>query len=175
MRWPRNTTLISNGVLPWRSAVRSVAIRVGSFLSATRLTTGAVLILGCVRQPELFNTRADQTAAIGESFRLPRGKTAEIQGRNLRIRFEEVLEDSRCPAGVQCVWAGDARVVLRLTQSGREASVDTLRLTLEPHAVTYGGYVVRLEGLEPSRQRDTLPRPDAYVAALVVSEAPGSR
>jgi hypothetical protein len=128
-----------------------------------------------VRQPEPTSSRADQTVTLGQSFRLARGKTAEVQGRNLRIRLEDVLDDSRCPAGVQCVWAGDARVVLRLTQSGREASLDTLRLTLEPHAVTYGSYQVRLEALEPARQQNAPPRPEAYVASLVVSEAPGSR
>ena len=134
-----------------------------------------VLTTACVRQPEPAAARADQTVVLGQSFRLARGKTAEVQGRGLRIRFEDVLEDSRCPAGVQCVWAGDARVVLRLTQSGHETWVDTLRLTLEPHAVTHGGYLVRLEGLAPARQQEAPPKPEAYVASLVVSEAPGGR
>jgi hypothetical protein len=42
------------------------------------------------------------------------GETAYVSGP--RVRPDEVLEDSRCPAGTQCVWAG--RLVLRATVFG---------------------------------------------------------
>jgi multidrug efflux system outer membrane protein len=42
------------------------------------------------------------------------GQTAYVGGP--RVRPDEVLEDSRCPAGTQCVWAG--RVVVRATVFG---------------------------------------------------------
>ena len=42
------------------------------------------------------------TAAIGE--------TASVGG--IRVRPVELLEDSRCPASVQCVWAGQVRVLV---------------------------------------------------------------
>jgi hypothetical protein len=142
---------------------------------AWRLVATFLWLVGCVRQPEPSIASTDQTVVLGQSFRLARGKTAEVQGRGVRVRFEEVLDDSRCPARVQCVWAGDASIVLRLAQAGRETSVDTLRLTREPHAVTYRGYIVRLEGLEPARQQDAPPRPEAYVASLMVSEAAAGR
>jgi len=33
---------------------------------------------------------------------------------DIEIRFVEVLEDSRCPKDVNCVWAGEAKVVIEL-------------------------------------------------------------
>lgn len=42
------------------------------------------------------------------------GQTAYVSGP--RVRPDHVVEDSRCPAGTTCVWAG--RVVLRATVSG---------------------------------------------------------
>lgn len=42
------------------------------------------------------------------------GQTAVIGGP--RVRPDRVVEDSRCPIGVTCVWPG--RVVLRATVSG---------------------------------------------------------
>jgi hypothetical protein len=42
------------------------------------------------------------------------GQTAVVGGPH--VRPDQVIEDSRCPVGVTCVWAG--RVVLRATVSG---------------------------------------------------------
>lgn len=42
------------------------------------------------------------------------GEIAYVSGP--RVRPDEVLEDSRCPAGTDCVWAG--RVVVRATVFG---------------------------------------------------------
>ncbi len=36
------------------------------------------------------------------------------------ITFAELLEDSRCPEGVQCVWAGRARVLVEVSEEGKE-------------------------------------------------------
>ncbi|WP_210358251.1 hypothetical protein [Sphingomonas beigongshangi] len=41
------------------------------------------------------------------------GQTAVVGG--LHVRPDRVIEDSRCPVGVTCVWAG--RVILRATVS----------------------------------------------------------
>ena len=44
------------------------------------------------------------------------GQFATVNG--IRIRPIEVVEDSRCPATVQCVWAGRLKVRARMTGSG---------------------------------------------------------
>lgn len=53
------------------------------------------------------------------------GQVAAVGGP--RVRPDRVIEDSRCPAGTRCVWAG--RVVLRATVSGGDWS-RTLDLVL---------------------------------------------
>jgi hypothetical protein len=42
------------------------------------------------------------------------GREALVDGTEGRIRFVRVIEDSRCPRGVTCAWAGRARVELAL-------------------------------------------------------------
>lgn len=42
------------------------------------------------------------------------GKTAFVDGP--KVRPDRVIEDSRCPLGTQCVWAG--RLIVRATVSG---------------------------------------------------------
>lgn len=46
------------------------------------------------------------------------GQTALVGGP--RVRPDHVIEDSRCPVGTRCVWAG--RVVVRATVSGGDWS-----------------------------------------------------
>ena len=137
----------------------------------------ALALSGCARnaEPPSDAARADQTVAVGEPFRLAHGKTAALAGHDLRIRFERVSDDSRCPGGVQCVWAGDAHVVLRLTRAGYDAAVDTVRLTLEPRVARYTGYAIRLEALEPSPRQGVPTKPDDYVATLRVTTGADSR
>lgn len=69
-----------------------------------------------------------------------------------------VVEDSRCPALVRCVWAG--RVVLRtLTNAG--AGADVLDLTLgEPHSL--GGGRLTLVNVEPPKVAPGTTNPRAY-------------
>lgn len=34
------------------------------------------------------------------------------------IRFKKVVEDSRCPKDVTCIWAGEAKVLIEIIQKG---------------------------------------------------------
>lgn len=38
---------------------------------------------------------------------------------NSSICFKEVVSDSRCPKGVTCVWAGEARVLVDIYEDGK--------------------------------------------------------
>lgn len=49
-----------------------------------------------------------ETPAMDEPFRLGVGETARVDGH--AVRFVEVAEDSRCPQGVDCIRAGEARI-----------------------------------------------------------------
>jgi hypothetical protein len=80
---------------------------------------------------------SNETISLGREFTLPAGKTASVSGEDLSLEFVAVTADSRCPAGVQCVWAGEAKcrlsVVYRgsvydmtLTQPGGSSGVEEL-------------------------------------------------
>lgn len=57
-----------------------------------------------------------ETPKIG--IKIPLGKTLEIKG--VSIKFLEVVEDSRCPKGVECIWAGRAIVKVEITSNGKK-------------------------------------------------------
>ncbi|AFL80773.1 hypothetical protein Aeqsu_1280 [Aequorivita sublithincola DSM 14238] len=56
-----------------------------------------------------------ETPKIG--VKVPQGEIVVIKG--VSIKFLEVLEDSRCPTGVTCIWAGRARVKVEITSEGK--------------------------------------------------------
>ena len=51
-------------------------------------------------------------AGLGRPFVLQGGQQVTIPGEDLRLRFAQVLEDSRCPELVECIWTGQARIVV---------------------------------------------------------------
>jgi hypothetical protein len=63
------------------------------------------------------------TASLGQEFILPVDKTAIISAEDLTIKFVEVAGDSRCAKGVVCVWAGEAKCRMSITQKGSTSEV----------------------------------------------------
>ncbi len=71
--------------------------------------------------------------------------------QGIGISFDEVVEDSRCPANVVCVWAGEAVIELTVTEADTSAVV---RLSLRPGRVPSSqprseDISIRLTSLEP--------------------------
>ncbi len=46
----------------------------------------------------------------------------------VKIKFVKVLQDSRCPKGVNCVWAGEVTVLIDIYQKGKKK--ESKKLTL---------------------------------------------
>lgn len=100
---------------------------------------------GCAAGPS-ESTRA----ALGESFTLKVGESARIEAAALRIGFEDVPTDSRCPRGVECVWEGDATVRVRAQRASRAGERLELHTSArEQTSVVYEGYEIRLLQLAP--------------------------
>ena len=58
-------------------------------------------------------------------FSLQLNQTAQIPLYDIQIIFSKILEDSRCPSDVQCVWEGDVRIQMDiLEQEQKMKSVD---------------------------------------------------
>lgn len=102
-------------------------------------------------------------ATVGQDTPLPDGsdvalgQSAYVDGPV--VRPVEVIEDSRCPAGVQCVWAGRVRVkMVWLRPTGEE----------QPFAVTLGKSTpladgtIRLLSVRPEKRTDRGISPEDY-------------
>jgi hypothetical protein len=105
--------------------------------------------------------------ALNQEFELKVGERVSVEG--LKINFEMVTEDSRCPVDVTCVWAGNAKVLLKLSRLRRGAAQLKLNTGLEPRHLLYDGYDLKLIGISPPRKRAERIKRGDYVARLVVT------
>ncbi len=44
-----------------------------------------------------------------------------VQFENATVKFIKVLEDSRCPKEVTCIWAGQARLLVEVSEKGKDS------------------------------------------------------
>jgi hypothetical protein len=102
-----------------------------------------------------------------QEVQLTVGQSQRVGG--LTVRFDEVSADSRCPLGVQCVWEGDAAVLLTVSATARSGALELHTAGRFPREGTYEGYRVRLVALEPQPRAGEPVRPELYRATLLVA------
>ena len=118
-------------------------------------------------------------AEAGEPFSLTPDHTAIIGQDEVRVRFDQVLQDFRCPRTLLCVQAGEVTVAVTVASTEMRATsymlagaTETDGTLLEPAEITHGGYTLRLLQVTPYPEGAASDIPaDAYVATFAV-EAP---
>jgi hypothetical protein len=122
--------------------------------------TLALSTLACNPSPSEIPANQEFTLAIGQ--------TVVIAGSDLRVTFEAVPEDSRCPLDAYCVWAGNGQVRLRLRRSGLDHTA-LLNTNFDPRAIVIEAYRLELLDLKPQPYAAHPTPPTAYRAHLQVS------
>ena len=94
------------------------------------------------------------------------GEKAHLRG-GIVVAFIGVMQDSRCPKGVQCISAG--RAVVRLEATPRGGDPVTLELdTARESEAEVGSHSVTLLGLDPVPVADRPISPAEYLLRLSV-------
>lgn len=133
-----------------------------------------VLVLtACTSQSGPQLPEAEFFVNVGQQFALRVGETAGVVTSQAiaLVRFNGVVQDSRCPAGVQCVTAGFATVLLSV-QTALNVHDVTLDVPLEGTVVLVVDELsVTALGLRPNAQEGVTIDPLAYVVGLTVTES----
>ncbi|HEX8160719.1 MAG TPA: hypothetical protein VF538_02380 [Pyrinomonadaceae bacterium] len=98
------------------------------------------------------------------------GRERKVEGADLRIALLSVGEDSRCPVGATCVWAGNAKVRLSARNSKGECAEFELNTNLQPAAYDFGGYTLALADLSPRPSTKGVMKPRGYTATVTVTK-----
>ena len=117
---------------------------------------------------------ATAVIAAGQSkmqeMRIKEKGTAHATKKRITVKFLEVLEDSRCPEGVDCVWAGNAKIKLELSKKGEPAKVVELNTGMGDKSVVFGGYEIYLVDLLPHRKAGVENLPGSYEAVITAQK-----
>lgn len=141
-----------------------------SFRLLLALPTFALAACATPSQPSPGNDKTTGVLAqAGPEFQLAIGETARIDGTTSRITFRSVAEDSRCPADVRCVWAGNARLLLTLSTDGRGDSSISVNTGIEPRSALVSGHLLRVTSLTPQPRAGIAIPPNSYVAKLALA------
>ncbi len=109
---------------------------------------------------------------LGEEFKMRIGQQVTIKGQKLSIRFSAVRDESRCPTGVQCVWEGNAAVIVEVSSKKKEVVQATLNTnnSIKPNQLEHKGYNIKLVRLNPYPKADQRIDPRDYEAVLLVTK-----
>ena len=97
------------------------------------------------------------------------GKQAPAKHSGLKIRFLEISEDSRCPSGVNCIWAGNARVKFEVTNRGGGNRSLEANTTTGPKGDQFDGWAIELVSLTPRPTKKGKPAKNLYIATFSVT------
>ena len=119
-----------------------------------------------------------QVAVLDEPFSLKLGQARILHSENLIVGFNELIDDSRCPEDVVCVWEGEAQIGLWLQTSGQDTTF--LHLTVPGFITSESqnhvskdtlGYQLVLQKLDPYPNTKEQRGPADYEALLVISSS----
>ena len=113
-----------------------------------------------------------ESVSIGEGFTLAIGESASIDGANLVLTFSRVVQDSRCPSDVQCVWAGNGQLEL-VARTGNNRTTFILNTTSGAKEFTVNLHQIRLVALTPDPVSTQSIPPASYRAQLIVTKSGG--
>ena len=149
------------------SAMRLFAIAWAPFVFAH------LLLFGCVTGRNLNWALSDQSSPrLGHEFVLKAGQELKLEGADLQVKFVSVEGDSRCPADVNCIWAGKADVVLDVMHNkcNTPLTLSTPESSQAGDQGKIGNFRLKLIKLDPYPRSDQKISPSDYRATLIVTK-----
>jgi hypothetical protein len=139
-----------------------------SWLAALVVSTAVV---GCGIGREAHAEPVEFT--LDREFTVNGGQDAVISDHDLRLRFSDVLEDSRCPTEVECFWTGQARIAVTAEPAGSSDTTVTFNTNPAPgqsiQTARVADYTITMTSLDPyPRSPDNPISFEDYRATLLV-------
>jgi hypothetical protein len=123
-----------------------------------------ILYFGCRKDSISSPGSVTTIINLNDTSEVGVGQTVGLTSGELVFRFDSVINDSRCPIGVECVWQGNASI--HLTFPDR---VDTLD-TIFKQVLTHGNYRIIFIDLLPYPVWQRSTDKNSYRAKLKVTQ-----
>ncbi len=120
-------------------------------LPANKIITKTVFLLALclvfILPAACTNSPSPTTTPLGKAVSLAPGQAVTIEGESLKIKFAEVINDSRCPSGATCIWQGEVSCRLEITYR-ENAFIKVITqpgLSADPATAEFNGYTLRFK------------------------------
>lgn len=139
----------------------------------SRVMVGAVVVMlaacGGSTDPEMAPDVAVVPASTELTLRM--GQETDVTGSEVRLQLARVVEDSRCPIDVICVWEGNAVVEIGVRAGIGPTFPLQMNTNLEPRHADWHGVRVTLLELQPAPRASEPTRQEDYFAKVRVEPA----
>jgi hypothetical protein len=98
-------------------------------------------------------------------------ETETVAGTALKVKFAEVLEDSRCPTGAQCVWAGRVRIRIEVQKGEDEPASYEIESGKTVSAAELDCLQISLKSLTPHPSSGSPTNNSDYKATISVTKS----
>ena len=131
------------------------------------LTLAAALVfIGCSGTTEADYREPIVTLDAPVEVTLRIGEVTKVGDSALNAELLHVVEDSRCPIDVTCVWAGNASVEVRLTVGTQPATTLRVNTATAPTSVDYGTVTFSIVKVTPDPEQAVPTVPADYRVTL---------
>jgi len=137
----------------------------------------ALVVFAASCEEETSALRVDPNHKVkpeyNKPFTLGAGQTAFFRKNELIMQVAHVVEDSRCPAGVNCVWQGQVRLITSITTQDQQN--DSLELTYQGGASAdvnsreFDGFRIEITKVSPApKEGEVIEGSDYRVSMKVI-------
>ena len=124
-------------------------------------------ILGFISTPPSCGAAPSQDSNA-QNITLAVGQSVTARGTDIKLTLEDVAEDSRCPTGTTCIWAGDAVVNIAITAGNKAPTKYTLHTNSPTRDAEYDGTKISLVTVLPYPLADKQTRREEYRVTLSI-------
>lgn len=123
-----------------------------------------LLSFGCTAQTD------DITAYLGQEVELEIGQSVSVE-EEIKVKFIEVVNDSRCAKGTTCIWQGEVTCIVEITylESLHRKILTQPGLTQEPSSVVFKEYSITFN-VKPYPELGKDIKTDEYRLQLVIEK-----
>lgn len=88
----------------------------------------------------------------------------------LKITFVSLVEDSRCPTGTRCVWAGNAKIRVKIADARGRSEIFEMNTNMGARGASFGGYAINLLDVAPRPAANIRINRNAYTATFEINK-----
>ena len=104
-----------------------------------------------------------------ETVSVKSGQKKSVAKGEFSIKFVSVTEDSRCPVDAVCVWAGNAKVHVKITDPHGGSKMMVMNTNAGTKGDQYNGWAIYLTELTPPSKSGGKIKQKAYSATFSIT------